>query len=223
MGVFAAAAVVELGAQLLGAGQVSFFSKPLLVLSLFLFAYLQTQMQPSVPRNVFLLALFLGWVGDCLLLFVYRSPHFFTGGLVAFLLGHLAYCWIFVQDARTPFVQTVLRRQWWLVVLVAIAAVGLYAGMYANLGPLQIPVLAYTLVLAAMVLTAAGRKGGVSQSSFGWVLAGALCFMVSDGTLAVNKFLQPFPYAGFCIMLTYIAAQYCIVRGYLVALHARNA
>lgn len=223
IGVFFAAAATELWANLTGNGAINFFSKPLLVLSLLLYSYLRTQWQPSKRRNVFLLALFLGWVGDCLLLFVYRSPHFFTGGLVAFLFGHLAYCYVFAQDATTPFVQTVLRRQWWLAALVAIVGVILYGAMYPVLGVLQLPVLAYTVVLAAMVLTAAGRKSGVSAQSYTWVLAGAMLFMVSDGTLAVNKFLAPLPNAGFAIMLTYMAAQYCIVRGYLMALPAGEA
>jgi len=46
-------------------------------------------------------------------------------------------------------------------------------------------------------------------------LLGAAAFVLSDTLLAVNKFYQPFEYAGIFIMLTYCAAQYFIIRGYI--------
>ena len=48
-----------------------------------------------------------------------------------------------------------------------------------------------------------------------WVLMGAISFVVSDGILAINKFAQPLPMAGFLIMLTYGVGQFLIVTGYL--------
>jgi uncharacterized membrane protein YhhN len=46
-------------------------------------------------------------------------------------------------------------------------------------------------------------------------VTGALFFVVSDSLLAINKFYQAFPFAGLLIMLTYCAAQYFIVRGFM--------
>ena len=45
---------------------------------------------------------------------------------------------------------------------------------------------------------------------------GALMFVLSDSLLAINKFLEPLPYAGISIMLTYCAAQYFIVTGFII-------
>jgi hypothetical protein len=37
--------------------------------------------------------------------------------------------------------------------------------------------------------------------------------MVSDSLIAITKFGSDFAYSGFCVMLTYIVAQYLIVKG----------
>jgi hypothetical protein len=37
--------------------------------------------------------------------------------------------------------------------------------------------------------------------------------MISDSTIAINKFLQPIPQSGLLIMSTYMAAQWLIVEG----------
>jgi uncharacterized membrane protein YhhN len=46
-----------------------------------------------------------------------------------------------------------------------------------------------------------------------WMMVGALLFVISDSTLAINKFYKPFEMAGVIIMLTYGAAQFFIVKG----------
>jgi uncharacterized membrane protein YhhN len=45
------------------------------------------------------------------------------------------------------------------------------------------------------------------------MMTGALLFVVSDSTLAINKFYQSFEIAGVVIMLTYGLAQLFIVEG----------
>jgi uncharacterized membrane protein YhhN len=44
-------------------------------------------------------------------------------------------------------------------------------------------------------------------------VAGALLFVCSDSLLAINKFGQPFRFAGLLIMFTYCLAQFLIVWG----------
>ena len=100
---------------------------------------------------------------------------------------------------------------------IVLAGTGLVVVLMPALGSLQIPVLVYGLVIVLMVMTALFRYGRTSPASFWLVFGGAILFMISDGTLSVNKFLAPVPYASFCIMLTYIAAQFMIVRG--IVLH----
>jgi uncharacterized membrane protein YhhN len=47
------------------------------------------------------------------------------------------------------------------------------------------------------------------------VFVGALLFMLSDCLIAINKFMMPIGHAELCIMSTYMAGQFLIVRGLL--------
>ena len=38
----------------------------------------------------------------------------------------------------------------------------------------------------------------------------ALLFLISDASLALNRFVSPFPYSGLLIMITYYLAQFLI-------------
>ncbi|NJM25768.1 MAG: lysoplasmalogenase [Bacteroidia bacterium] len=98
---------------------------------------------------------------------------------------------------------------------VVLAGAGLVIILLPHLGALKIPVVIYALVLVTMVLSALYRFGKTTTLSFWLVLGGALLFMTSDSLLAINKFIAPLPMAGFWIMLTYGAAQWCIVVGLL--------
>jgi uncharacterized membrane protein YhhN len=81
---------------------------------------------------------------------------------------------------------------------------------------MQIPVLVYTIVLMLMGIFSLNRYDLTPILSFRMVLVGACLFIISDSMIALNRFGFPFDYAGFWIMLTYILAQWCIVRGLLV-------
>jgi hypothetical protein len=47
------------------------------------------------------------------------------------------------------------------------------------------------------------------------VLAGAFLFVISDSSIAINKFSHHFANAGIVVMTTYLIAQYLIVLGYI--------
>jgi len=96
---------------------------------------------------------------------------------------------------------------------VVLAGTGLIAILFPRLGGLKAPVLLYATALMLMVMTAIFRYGRTSDKSFRFILFGAILFMASDSTLAMNKFYSPVPFAGIWIMTTYIVAQYLIVRG----------
>ncbi len=60
------------------------------------------------------------------------------------------------------------------------------------------------------------RSGRVGAMSFKLVFVGSLLFLLSDTMIAFNKFHSDIPMAGFLIMITYIAAQYLIMRGLIL-------
>lgn len=163
-----------------------------------------------------LAALFFSWLGDVFLLG--STELRFLLGLSAFLLAHLAYLGAFSSGPQRPPEQPGAGRSglagipW--AILPVLGFAGLLVGrLWPALGEMRIPVLAYATVIAAMALGALHRYGKVTTASFSWTAFGACTFVVSDATIAWNKFGDPFAAAGPIIMLTYTAAQGMIAYG----------
>lgn len=208
--VFIAVSVGDLVASVLSNHQLELICKPLILLSLigYYMAAVETR------STIFIRALFFSWVGDVLLLFSSRAEIFFITGLIAFLISHILFIQAYRQHRNSNVDKELLGTQKVRYALpIVLASTGLIVILFNSLGPLQIPVMAYALVLCVMVLTALFRYGRTNSQSFWMAFTGAGLFMISDSLLAINKFLSPIAGAGFMIMLTYIAAQYLIVNG----------
>ena len=105
-----------------------------------------------------------------------------------------------------------IQKPYWIIPVIVYALM-LYKIVSENAGGLKGAILAYTICIATMMLSAINRFEQVTKNSFWWIFLGALFFLISDSVLAVNKFANPVPFAGFWIMSTYTLAQYLIVRG----------
>lgn len=129
------------------------------------------------------LGLIFGLAGDVLLEF--NGPAPFAAGLIAFLLGHLAY--VVALAAVVPL------RRWpaWRIAPIWLAALaaGIWLGGYT--GPMTIPVVVYITVISVMVTGAAAVAAQTDlPSAFRkLVLLGALLFFLSDLLVAVNAFV----------------------------------
>ena len=140
--------------------------------------------------------LVLSLVGDVLLMLPER---WFLGGLVAFLLGHVAYV-VGLQLAPTSGAWTAVGLA---VVLLGALTVGrsivtrVGAGRHRSL---RGPVIAYLVVISAMVVSAFGTAAAAA-------IIGALLFYVSDATLAWNRFVEPLRHGGLAVMVTYHLGQ----------------
>lgn len=131
--------------------------------------------------------LLLGMVGDVLLMF--RVDRAFLAGLVAFLLGHVAYVVAFghlVEPAR--WIGPPMR--------VVILPVGLLAGgvlrwLWPHLGSMKAPVIAYVAVISAMLVggVAAARWAEVDVTTRALIAAGAGLFFASDLAVARDRFV----------------------------------
>lgn len=184
---------------------IRYFTKPLLLPLLILYDYLNQQDRKPF-FSVFRTALAFAWLGDVLLML----PNAFVPGLLAFLVMQLLYSKIFWQDCVTPRKGFVFRHPWILLLLVGYHLM-IMLPVWPHLGTMQIPVLVYSIVISIMVLAAINRLGEVPNDLI--VAIGAVLFMVSDSLIAITKFGSDFAYSGFCVMLTYIVAQYLIVVG----------
>jgi alkenylglycerophosphocholine hydrolase len=144
--------------------------------------------------------LLLSAVGDVLLSW---SDETFLFGLIAFLLGHLAYIAAFLQDGRGLY----LGRGLLAYAYGALAYVYLFTA--GDLGEMTIPVLAYVIVICTMLWRAASRVNapGVTARS-AWVgLAGAAFFTVSDTLLALDMFAGQQLFGPHAVILTYWVGQ----------------
>lgn len=184
--------------------------KPLLVPTLLLLVVRAVNRPLSAFYQKTCLALFFGWLGDVLLMFAHRGEIWFLLGLGAFLVGHVFYILVFLQTPKPP---NYLRRHPFSAWPIVAFAVLLLVVLVPHVGHLWLPITIYALVIMTMSLFALHRKGQVAASSFVWVFVGAILFMISDGLIAINKFVIPFPASAFFIMSTYMAAQYLITIG----------
>ncbi|MFM2139308.1 MAG: hypothetical protein RJA57_1615 [Bacteroidota bacterium] len=166
-------------------------------------------------------ALFLSGAGDVLLLFQQQRSLFFMLGLSAFLLAHVCYI-VFFHRLR---LQERIVSSFWLLGPVVLFYAGLMFWLGPHLGDMSVPVRIYGIVISYMLLQALHMRAlstGSDRAAGGWMIAGALLFVLSDSLLALNKFYRPFPGAGIAIMLTYGLAQFGIVTGVLKYLSGRR-
>ena len=185
------------------------FSKPLLIPVLAGYFLSQTKSTVSGLNKWILLALFFSWAGDVLLMFVPQNDIFFLLGLSAFLIAHIFYI-LFFHHVRVK--EHVKGNPWLLIVVVVYYAV-LISLLSPYLLDMKIPVLVYGIVISFMFMLAMHMLFIKNKVAGIWMMVGALLFVISDSTLAINKFYQPFAAAGVLIMLTYGLAQLFIVKG----------
>jgi uncharacterized membrane protein YhhN len=166
---------------------------------------------PIAEKKLIIAALLFSWLGDVLLLFESKHALFFIAGLASFLITHICYIIYFLRvKASHP---SLIRKQPWIAALVAGYGVSLVMFLLPRLGGMKIPVTLYAVVICNMVIFSFHVFNRLSKPSNLLFVMGALLFTASDSMLAVNKFYQPFAGAGVLIMLSYCAAQYCIVMG----------
>ena len=188
-----------------------FVVKPLLIPALLLLLYFTKSAVPG--KTLLLTGLFFSWLGDVFLLFEYKHKLFFIFGLVCFLTTHIFYIIYFLRIRSEN--TSLLKKQPVFIALVLAYGITLVWQLYPHLKDLKLPVIVYAAVICTMLLCSLHIFFKVNKKAGAFYLLGAAAFVISDSLLAINKFYQPFAYAGVFIMLTYCAAQFFIVSGYI--------
>ncbi len=124
-------------------------------------------------ERLVLAALLLSLLGDALLLSAGKP--FFLAGLAAFLLAHVAYAVAFAGRAELLA---------WPVLPLAAGVWLVLRWLWPHLGEMRVPVVAYCLVIAAMVWLALGMAAPL-------VRLGAVLFFLSDLLVARDRFVKP--------------------------------
>jgi len=187
-----ACAVLVLG-EYLENDRLRYTAKPLASLAFILvgvFALIENSSISELAIEEFeiatLIGLVLGALGDIALL----SEHGFLAGLGSFLLGHVAY---------VVAVGTYLPPRTWLAAAGPYAAIPAVVGLAAlaylwpKLGKLRVPVIAYVLVIIAMVISAIALARTdvreMDRHRRDLFAAGAALFFISDLAVARDKFV----------------------------------
>jgi uncharacterized membrane protein YhhN len=202
---------MELIAVSIDSKPLEFLFKPALMLALGIYFYQQTvEISNNKQRNRILLGTFFSLIGDILLMF----SGGFIFGLAAFLMAHLFYISAFYLD-NEGFIFKKKDRFLAATGILAYGVVFLSIVLPKVGNALLFPVSAYGITILIMLLTALNRWKNAEKTSFQWVLTGAIIFVISDSLLAINRFVQPFPFSGIGIMLTYATGQFLIINGIL--------
>ena len=153
-------------------------------------------------------ALALSAMGD---LFLSREgKNHFLAGLGSFLLAHVAYIVLFLQNPglEMPGLAGILSVTFLSGLLVMLAL----ANLWKHLGEMRIPVIIYTLIIATMNIAA----WATGQPLL--LLAGVTLFVISDLVLAHELFFWQNPIvknlAAHVVWLTYLCAQILIVTAF---------
>lgn len=134
----------------------------------------------STFGRVLLAGLLLAAAGDVLLIPKHRAA--FLGGLVAFLLGHVAYAIAFVIAGVSAGPSALAG------VVLALVALPVLRWLWPHVeGPMRGPVVAYVIVITAMVALAVGAT---ARTGAPLLLVGALMFYLSDLSVARDRFVK---------------------------------
>ena len=184
--------------------RVERIAKPLVpaLLAVAFLAWPEASMAVPAVRPWVVIALVASLVGDVLLL----PPGRLAGGLLAFLLAHLAYLAAFVQlPGSVPWLVAGL-----VAAVVVAATVGRALVLAARGAGLAAPVAAYLVVICAMAV-AATRTGMPAA------IVGAWLFVTSDTLLGWGTFRGPESRTGrVAVIVTYHLAQLLLVVALLV-------
>ncbi|MFH8470165.1 lysoplasmalogenase [Streptomyces sp. NPDC017991] len=208
---FALLSTVDLVSLAVGPDTGHTVAKPLLMPLLAAYAHLR-----GGPR-LLVGALLFGWGGDVLLLL--DAEPAFLAGMASFAAGHVCYLLLFAKLGRSgksgERTAPRTRADRLTAAAYALALLATVTLLWPGLpSGLRVPVAGYSLLLTAMAYGAT-RLGPLAA-------AGGVLFMLSDTLIATGVADRPQPpRPDLWIMLTYIAAQYLLVRGVLGAPGAR--
>jgi len=146
-----------------------------------------------------LLGLIFSCIGDAFL--VWKHSIYFMCGIVMFALAQLMYTSAVGLKPFNPYAGTVC----------AVLAVGMYTYMLPGMtGAMVYLGAAYCVLIFTMVWRAVARVQ-FFDDLWTWTklcsCMGAICFVVSDIVISLNKFCFPVPHSHIAIMSTYYAAQ----------------
>jgi uncharacterized membrane protein YhhN len=198
-----------------------YITKPLLMPTLIVWAFLFAKEQSITFNKIIFIALIFSLFGDISLMLLNIFPDVFIIGLICFLIAHLIY--IFLLSKLQPLYYSILLAKPYLIFPFVLYGILLITYLFWQNHPqfikMQIAVIVYAVVILTMLVMALSCYGKGSKNSFLMLFSGAMFFVISDTTIALSKFSHLFTdnqnMARIIIMLLYGVAQFLIVKGYI--------
>lgn len=199
-----ASALLAIAGSVLGGEAIwlHYLFKPLTTMLLWGMVWRAAAADRAPYRKAILAALLLSLCGDVFLMLPMKVG--FELGLASFLIAHLFFLRAFTRDAP------LFGKRLPLILLLALSLANLLV-LWPGVGPgLQIPVVAYMLCLVAMTAQAVSRGLSLGTADGKLAAAGGIAFLISDTTLAYNKFHAPVPASALLVLGSYYGALYLI-------------
>jgi uncharacterized membrane protein YhhN len=188
-------AIITIYAKLREKYLLQYIFKPLTMLVIILIAFLNSGTPMTFYQQMIIAGLIFSTIGDVLLIDSRR----FVQGLLSFLAAHT--CFIFAFYSTPNFIGLVF----YLVYVAVFLTV-----LWKHLNKLKLPVIIYSLALAAMSWLALSKMIEHQNQQTFYAFLGSIFFVVSDSLLAFAKFKSPFRFAEVLILSTYFLAQWLI-------------
>jgi len=192
--------VLHVRAEYRSARRQIYFFKPLTVLCIIAVAFILPGPADARYRTAILVGLFCSIAGD---VFLMLPGDRFLPGLASFLLAHLVYLVAFTSGVAFGAAPPLLLPY-------AVLGAAMLWLLWARLGSLRGPVVVYLGVIVLMAWQAASRAAALGSCGAMLAAIGAALFVLSDASLAWNRFYRPFRAAQAVILSTYYAAQLLI-------------
>ncbi len=177
---------------------LQYIFKPLTMLAIILLAFLHLSTPPTFYQQMIIVGLIFSTIGDVLLIDSRR----FVQGLLSFLAAHI--CFIIA------FYSVISMLNLPSLVFYFVYVAGFLMVLWKHLDKLKLPVIVYSLALAAMSWLALSKTIEHHNHQTFHAFIGSLMFVASDSLLAFDKFKSPFRFTEILILSTYFLAQFFI-------------
>jgi uncharacterized membrane protein YhhN len=207
---YALLAAADLALIASGHEALRWYTKPFLMPVLAVGIVVAARWRLDRSRAALVLAAIASATGDTALLRPGEGA--FVLGTLWFAMAQACYLVAFANAGRG---RGLVRRRPWVAIPYAVVWLGGTALLWAHLGALRTLIVPYSALLTAMAICALDVTGRIVRRDALLVAAGAALFVLSDSTLAFERFdpaLSP-PHADLLVMLTYVLAQGLIVSG----------
>ena len=167
----------------------------------------------SSPYHLLIFAgLLFSFLGDLIL--TRSGETFFLLGMLAFVGTHICNS-IYFYKLRSIHVNRMQEAGLAAIILFIITIV-VFTLLKPYLSNFTIPILIYMAIISMMAILATNTLSNPSlkKMALAFFIPGAALFVLSDGMLAMNKFLLHQPLLDIVVMLTYGGAQCLLILGF---------